>query len=248
MTWDTLDRFRGDIRRDGAEGTGVASDRLRALLHWRTGPRRRVVKVHGLLRTGTNYVSALLGENLDIQVLGPEKGGWKHGPIDETDGVTFVVVAKSPYTWLESFYNWERIRERTVAATLTEFASSPVSHPQLARVWQASDPVDAWNKATASWVGAERSGHVLVVRYEDVIADVGHELDRFTERFPTPRRHRTPVDIASRVGPGWKTVGPVDRDRYSTGASPGLDDELVALLEARLDPELMRSLHYGGPE
>jgi len=80
---------------------GLPSDRVRALLEW-SGPRqsrrsrRRVVKVHGLLRTGTNYVSALLGENLDVQVLGPEKGGWKHGPIDMAEGVTTVVVVKSP--------------------------------------------------------------------------------------------------------------------------------------------------------
>ena len=204
------------------------------------------MKVHGLLRTGTNYVSALLGENLDVVVLGPEKGGWKHGPIQETDGVTVVVVAKSPYTWLESFYNWELIRERTKAATLTEFAFAPVSHPQLASVWGATDPVDAWNRATASWLGAEENGDVLVVRYEDVIADVGRELDRFTERFPTRRRHRVAVDIDSRVGPGWKTVGPVDRDHYTAGAGPDLPTDLVTRLDARLDPDVMRRLRYQG--
>lgn len=229
--------------------TRLATDRLRVLLdsprQWREG-RRRVVKVHGLLRTGTNYVSALLGENLDVRVLGPEKGGWKHGPIDETEDVTVVVVVKNPYTWLESFYRWELIRRRTEAATLTEFATAPLSHPQLASVWGATDPIDAWNKATASWVEAERSGKVLVVRYEDVIVDIGRELNRFTARFPTKRRHRTPVDITSRVGPGWKTVGPVDRDHYATIALPRLDSGLVSLLDKRADQELIRTLRYGG--
>ena len=232
---------------------GLPSDRVRALLEW-SGPRqsrrsrRRVVKVHGLLRTGTNYVSALLGENLDVQVLGPEKGGWKHGPIDMAEGVTTVVVVKSPDTWLESFYKWELIRGRTEVRTLTEFATAPVSHPRLTDVWGARDPIDAWNKANASWVGAEATGDVLVVRYEDVIADIGRELDRFTARFPTRRRHRTPVDIESRVGPGWKTVGPVDRDHYTAGAWQRLDEELVALLAARLDRELVRLLRYSGEE
>ena len=85
-----------------------------------------------------------------------------------------------------------------------------------------------------------------MVRYEDVIADIGRELDRFTKTFPTRRRHRTPVDITSRVGPGWKTVGPVDREHYMTVARPGLDSSLVALLERRVDPDLMRSLRYAG--
>lgn len=214
---------------------------------WRQA-RRRQVKVHGLMRTGTNYVSALLGENLDIPVLGPEEGGWKHGPIEEADDTTVVVVVKNPYTWLESFYKWELRRQRTEAATLTEFALSPVSHRRMARVWGAVDPIDAWNKANASWLQAERTGNVLVVRYEDVIADIGRELDRFTTMFPTQRRHHTPVDITSRVGPGWKTVGPVDREHYMSVALPGPESGLVALLDGRVDQDLMRALRYAGEE
>lgn len=234
----------------------MARDRLRHLLD-RTGASRsrRVVKVHGLLRTGTNYLSAVVGENLDVTVLGPENGGWKHGPIEPAPGVGVVVVVKSPFTWLESFYNWERIRQRTEAPTLTEFAEAPVSHPELARVWRAHDPVDAWNKATASWVAASAAGadaaggDVVVVRYEDVIADLAGTLDRVTERIPARRRHRRPVDIEDRVGPGWKTVGPVDRDHYGTDGTDGagqVDEDLVRAVRARLDLDLARSLRYAG--
>jgi hypothetical protein len=227
---------------------------LRALLEWRGDPRqllrsrRRTVKVHGLLRTGTNYVSALLGENFFVYVLGPEKGGWKHGPVSGDSGVLFVVVMKSPYTWLESFYNWELLRGRTAARTLLEFASAPVSHPQLATAWNARDPIDAWNKATASWVEAQRTQDVLVIRYEDVLSDLARELDRFAQRFSTTRRHRSPVDITSRVGPGLNSVGPVDRGRYTPGAAGRLDDGLVELLDRRVDPELTRLLRYGPQE
>ena len=232
---------------------GLARYRWRALLDWRGDPRqlwlsqRRVVKVHGLLRTGTNYASALLGENFFVHVLGPDKGGWKHGPINESEGVIFVVVVKSPYTWLESFYNWELIRGRTEAATLAEFVSAPVSHPQLAQAWQGRDPVDTWNKATASWTRPGHAGEVFVVRYEDLLAGLDAELGRFSRRFSVTRRHRVPVDIAPRVGPGQDSVGPVDRGRYALGAAPRLDDELAALIEARLDPELMRELGYRLP-
>jgi len=65
------------------------------------------------------------------------------------------------------------------------------------------------------------------------------ELDRFTARFPpdgapNPRRYRV------RVGPGWKTVGPWNRDHYTGGTWQRLDEELVALLAARLDREWLR--------
>jgi len=200
--------------------------------------------VHGLLRTGTNYVSALLGQNLDVVVLGPEKGGWKHGPIVTTAGVTVVVVVKNPYTWLDSFYRWELYRQRTQAQTLAQFVSSPVSHPELARVWGARDPIDAWNKATASWLAAALEGDVLVVRYEDVIGDLGRVLDRFTARFPTRRRHRRPVDIDYRVGPGSRKVGPVDRDRYRPDRPVEMDEEVRGLVLGRLDSGLVRALGY----
>ena len=229
----------------------MARARQGQLRHWRAllgrwfRPRRRTVKVYGLLRTGTNYVSALLGENLDVVILGPEKGGWKHGPIVSGTGVTAVVVVKSPYTWLDSFYRWEQLRQRTPARTLAQFVSSPVSHPELAQAWGARDPVDVWNKATASWLAAQDDGEVLVVRYEDVIGDLGRVLDRFTARFPTRRRHRHPVDIAERVGPGWRTVGPVDRERYRPDRPLEMDEDALALVRERLDSGLARNLGYG---
>lgn len=81
------------------------------------------------------------------------------------------------------------------------------------------------------------------MRHEDVIADIGRELDCSTDRFPTRRRPRIPVDIASPVGPGWNPVGPVEREWYTTDTSP--DDE-PALLAARLNRELMGTLGYSG--
>jgi hypothetical protein len=202
------------------------------------------VKVHGLLRTGTNYISTLLGENLEVLVLGPEKGGWKHGPIETADNLTFVVVVKDPYTWMDSFYRWELLRGRTTASTVGEFAVAPLSHDRLAGAWGARDPIDVWNIATAGWIEAGKTGNVLVVRYEDVIADFARELDRFSERFPTKRRHGSPVDIETRVGPGWKTVGPVNRDAYVARPPEERDAALVELLAPRLDRELMRHLDY----
>jgi len=76
-----------------------------------------------------------------------------------------------------------------------------VSHPRLTDVWGARDPIDAWNKANASWVGAEATGDVLVVRYEDVIADIGRELDRFTRASPTRRRQPNPRRYRVARGP-----------------------------------------------
>ena len=82
------------------------------------------------------------------------------------------------------------------------------------------------------------------MRHEDVIADIGRELDCSTDRFPTRRSPRTPVDIASPVGPGWNSVGPGERERYTTTQAPTTSSP--ALLAARLNRELMGTLGYSG--
>jgi hypothetical protein len=204
------------------------------------------VKVHGLLRTGTNYVAALFERNFHVVSLGPDEGGWKHGPIDAVPGILAVATLKSPYTWLASFYEWERIHDRSHATTIMEFAHAPVTHPRLAETWAPRDPIDAWNRCTESWIEAARQGRVLLVRYEDVIADFAGELGRF-ERFSRARRRRRVLsDIAERVD-NWPTPRPrqpLDRARYRSDADLAINPDLVALIDRRLDHGLVASLGY----
>lgn len=211
--------------------------------------RRPRVKVHGLLRTGTNYMAALLHENFRLSVLDVDEGGWKHGPIQRATGTSCVVTFKSPYTWLESFYEWERIHNRTDAPTLLDFARAPITHPRLVEAWAPEDPVDAWNRSTAAWLLAAEDHQVLVVRYEDLLGDLERELARFEEFCPAHRRHRVGVDIPGRVDT-WPTPRPrrpLNRDRYRSGIPSVLEPAVRDLLIDRLDHSLLSKLGYGGP-
>jgi hypothetical protein len=206
----------------------------------------REVKVHGLLRTGTNYIAALLQENFRVRALGPDEGGWKHGPIQVGSSAIVVVTFKSPYTWLTSFYDWERIHERTRATTLLEFASAPVTHPRLAEVWAPTDPLDAWNRTTTNWLHDAGQRNFLIVRYEDMISDVAAELGRFESFSSARRRHEVIADIEQRVDT-WPTPnprGPLDRSRYRAGNGSGVEADVRTLMDQRLDPALLTSLGY----
>jgi len=211
----------------------------------RAVPRRQKVKVYGLLRCGTNYLSALVEQNYRVRALGPDDGGWKHGPIAAPPEVVPLLITKDPYTWLESFHEWERIHNRT-AAPLLEFATAPLTHLRLAQVWSATDPIDAWNKATRSWLEAVAARDVLVVRYEDLLEDFRAELQRFEHRHRARRRSPGLSDISERVDV-WETPLPrreLDRQRYRPGEGPPLDPAVRRVLDARLERDLLDALGY----
>jgi hypothetical protein len=205
------------------------------------------IKIHGLPRTGTNYLSALLEQNFKARVLGGDVGGWKHGRIAPAPFTVYVVLVKNPYTWLLSFRAWEEIHGRTAAATLHEFAASPVTHPRFAAEWHPRDPIDAWNTATRFWLEAATQPNVVVVRYEDLLADFAAQLSRVGETCGAVPRRATLTNLEERIDT-WNTPrprAPFNRARYlDDGIPEEYDDDALDLLGRRLDPQLVHALGY----
>jgi hypothetical protein len=205
------------------------------------------IKIHGLPRTGTNYLSALLEQNFHVRVLGGDAGGWKHGRLVPAAFTVYAVLVKNPYTWLLSFRAWEEIHGRTAAATLYEFATSPVTHPRLAAEWHPRDPLDAWNTATRAWVEAATQPNVVVVRYEDLLADFAVRLWRVAETCGAVPRRPTLRNLEERIDT-WNTPrprAPFNPGRYlDDGIPEEYDDETLDLLARRLDSQLVQALGY----
>ncbi len=67
------------------------------------------IKIHGLQRSGTNYLAYLINQNFDAKAL-VNAGGWKHGPYmahwELGREVHVAVITKNPYAWLVSLYNY----------------------------------------------------------------------------------------------------------------------------------------------
>jgi len=114
---------------------------------------------------------------------------------------------KNPYAWLVSFYDWEKIHNRTSARNLGEFIEQAVSHDQLRLEWQAEHPIDVWNKALTSWSLDSTNVPSLFVRYEDLINDFDTEMSRLRDYFKLTMRQRAFSNIESRVDT-WPTPKP----------------------------------------
>ena len=169
--------------------------------------RLPAVKIHGLLRAGTNYLEAVMAKNFRVKCLGSDEGGWKHGHCRLEPWKKYVFVVKNPYAWLVSFYDWEKIHNRTSARNLGEFIEQAVSHDQLRLEWQAEHPIDVWNKALTSWSLDSTNVPSLFVRYEDLINDFDTEMSRLRDYFKLTMRQRAFSNIESRVDT-WPTPKP----------------------------------------
>jgi hypothetical protein len=221
-----------------------AGNRVRG---WLGRPRHPEAKIHGLLRAGTNYLEALVRRNFYVDCLAPWEAGWKNGPCEYVPERRYLFLVKHPYAWLVSFRNWERLHNRTDAASLAEFAARPLTHERLSRAWDISTPVQAWNRTLASWQAHDGKANTLFVRYEDLIRDVDGDLHRIRDHFRLRTRGARFVDADSRADM-WKRPNPrkafdVAYYRHEKYLDE-FDEHALAIVRAELDPHLLARFDY----
>jgi len=166
--------------------------------------RRTIVKVHGLPRSGTNYLTKLIKLNFpDVICASGSELGWKHGPIAGPSRRGFVVIVRHPLAWLEAFHHWEVAHGRSTAETVGEFLVTDVSHPELVQTWETADPLAIWNSASTSWL--ESPNQPEFVRYEDLLRDLSGTLDSALKSFGLEKPSTGYVDLAERAD-SWSTT------------------------------------------
>lgn len=206
-----------------------------------------VIKVHGLLRTGTNYMQKLLNNNFDVVCLGDTESGWKHGPCNYKSYINYVFLVKNPYSWVRSFMEWEKIHKRIGGITLEEFLVAPVSHPELREAWSVSNPVEAWNRTLESWTRYMSRGNVVFIRYEDLLGSFDEQMSGIRDSLGLDMKSDSFVNITARAD-NWKTPKPrksLDRDYYLNKTyleecTPGE----MNIIAANLDDQIVRQFGY----
>jgi len=179
--------------------------------------RRPVVKVYGLLRTGTNYITRLIDLNFDVFCLESTEEGWKHGPCNYHERFYYVFMVKDPYSWLSSFYEWELIHNRTKAGSLSEFITGPVTHPELQRAWSIDYPISAWSESLRSWSIYKNENNVIFLKYEDLLESFTDQLANLSQRFGFKPKNEVFLNLTKRAD-DWATPKPrkkLSQDYYT---------------------------------
>ncbi|TWT91909.1 alpha-mannosyltransferase [Neorhodopirellula pilleata] len=204
------------------------------------------VKIYGLPRSCTNLISHLLRLNFATDVL-QNQLGWKHGPNlwcqgDQIHGnpLKFVICVRHPYSWLASFYRFEKQGRRTQCS----FADFVLGS---SRTYQGRNPIDRYNLLVRMWLGmAIDPVFAQVVRSETIQEDQFAVLRTLERQLKLTRLNPELVDEKLRVGPDEQI-----RDRtfdlnyyQSQRFLSQYDDALLAQVNDRLDRDLLGSLQY----
>jgi hypothetical protein len=225
-------------------------------------PNVEYIKIHGLQRTGTNYLSHLVNENfVDTKVL-VNLGGWKHGhyhaPWFLGQEVHILVLVKHPYSWLASVYNYWTKRELRIGMDLrgvsfdTFVRNRAIFEMQrdVPFLFRASNPVQHWNNMYFHWMSIRLNGKkICFVKYESLLADPEATIMQIGETFQLQRKSSEFVNSESTFTPAGETIklseGKFSRDYYQQEEFLKLyTPELIDFVNSQLDLEVLDHYNY----
>ena len=209
--------------------------------------RQVPIKIHGTLRVGSNYLKKLLEINYEGQIIKPNEFGWKHGKIKYSPHFKYIVISRSPLSWVNSFWNWEKIHERTCSNSLYDFLSSDVTHPQLKSEWNAINPIDAWNKTYEAYADYLDLDNVVFIRYEDLISDFARTIEYLGSNISLTSKVDRFINYYKRAD-DWKKPNPqqkMDVNYYkSKKYLAELDEQSVAFMQDKFNSKLIKKMGY----
>lgn len=218
------------------------------------------IKVHGLQRSGTNYLGHLIEENFENTKSLMNVGGWKHGPYCAPWSlgreVHVLTITKNPYSWLVSlYYYWS---ETDIGPDLTnvsfgEFVRSKAVFEQqqgIPYLMLASNPVQHWNSMNYHWLSIRMNQKKsLVIPYEALLVNVGQALEVIAADLGVKVKAK-PVVPNSIMQVGEEQPKQTDEAFYKSDYYlkqhylEEYDDDLLRFVNSQLDPEVMSTLGY----
>jgi len=146
-------------------------------------PNTEHIKIHGLQRSGTNYLSHLINENFHNTKVLVNLGGWKHGhyvaPWAIGKEVHILGIVKNPYAWLVSMFKYWgpdkklRIGPDLTGVTFEEFVQNRVFFERqrdIPFLYRANNPVDHWNNMNFHWTSIRLNQKKLcLIGYEALL-------------------------------------------------------------------------------
>lgn len=192
-------------------------------------PKTEYIKIHGLQRTGTNYLSHLVNENFTNSKILVNLGGWKHGhyhaPWFLGQEVHILVLVKHPYSWLVSMYNyWGIKRELRIGmdlrgVTFDQFVRNRAIFElqrDIPYLFRASNPVQFWNNMYFHWMTIRlNKKKVAFVKYEELLQDPEAVVTRLGETFNISRKPGPFVNSEKTFTPSGETIAQAD-DKFAS--------------------------------
>ena len=224
--------------------------------------KKEYIKIHGLQRSGTNYISHLVNENfIDTNAL-VNLGGWKHGyygvPWMLGHETHVLVVTKNPYAWLVSVYNyWGKNRKLNIGPDLNgipfeDFVKNKIyleKQKDIPYLVRATNPVQHWNNMNFHWLSIRiNSKKLFVLAYEAVLENSKEVIKQIGNQFEVKQKKEF-VESNTTFIPSGETLKPSNekfnkeyyqKNDFMKEYSP----ELLEFVNSQLDLDVMLRLGY----
>lgn len=184
-------------------------------------PSVEYIKIYGLQRSGTNFVASVLNENFQNTKVLVNLGGWKHGyyaaPWILGQEVHVLVVAKNPYAWLVSVYEYWTSHEQgskvgpdLFGVPFSEFVTNRLCLERQQEnpfLYRASNPVQHWNNMYYHWMSVYTNEKKTIgISYESFLTMPLATTDLLGNSFGLKRTDR-PIYINPKIlEPGTESM------------------------------------------
>jgi len=226
-------------------------------------PNIEYIKIYGLQRSGTNYLSHLMNENFQNTKVLVNLGGWKHGfysvPWSVGKEVHVLIIVKSPYSWLVSMYKyWGPNKKLNIGPDLSgvsfdDFVRNRVYFERQRDVpflFRCSNPVDHWNNMNFHWASIRMNQKKLcVIPYESLLTDPDKSIQETGSALGLKMKSKF-KNFDSTFTPAGENMKPSDqkftrKEFYLKGDYVDyFTPDLVEFVNKNLDMELMINFGY----
>lgn len=191
-------------------------------------PNTHYIKIHGLQRTGTNYLAHLINENFQNTKVLVNLGGWKHGhyqaPWAIGEEVDVLVIAKHPYSWLVSMFNYWgpdkklRIGMDLRGVSFDQFVRNRVifeMQRDIPYLFRSKNPIQHWNDMYFHWMSIRLNTHkIYFVTYETLLTNSVELLENIGKTFGLTPQTKTFQNFDSTFTPAGESLRP-NEERFT---------------------------------
>lgn len=202
------------------------------------------IKVFGIQRSGTNYMSYLVGANIKRNklFLFLNDLGWKHDFVPQNYtlskilryeiGCKAIIIIKNPYTWYTSIENWIR-RSKRKDWKFPSYGPEQVFKRYNTLYKGHKDFLDHKYRNTVYMDS-------ILVRYEDLITDTKYEMEKISDKFCVGLQNLFKNTTRIPQSHQFTEV----RRKYYMEQVPDYGDEMISRVNSSVDWGLMEFYGY----
>jgi hypothetical protein len=166
------------------------------------------VKIHGLMRSGTNYLQFMVERNFGISAIINEYA-WKHGGINPKLNAYHLIVFKNIHAWLSSIYDYSQSSTffpKSKNKSLSEFIRSEFLFLERGTEVKKDNPIQLYNLMHESWLSTECKKEKLWIDYGNMISCPEKQMAKISSVIKKPLKNKKLVYPCRNVLPHEATT------------------------------------------